>query len=126
MVSYLLTIVFNSALSSGGSSPNKLHDVGINIMPGGYCESHSGYTGQVNYESEFCAGVPDNNNDGQIDGGMDSCQGDSGGPVVCNDNGEPVLYGIVSWGYGCAGQDHPGVYGKVSAFRNWVEAKMAL
>jgi len=113
--------------SSGGSQSNKLRDVGINIMPGAYCESHGGYgTGGVNFESEFCAGIPDHDGDGQIDGGMDSCQGDSGGPVVCDDNGQPVLYGIVSWGIGCAGKNYPGVYGKVSAVRNWVEGKMAL
>ncbi|CAG9822914.1 unnamed protein product [Phaedon cochleariae] len=49
-------------------------------------------------------------------GGKDSCQGDSGGPAVIN--GQVV--GIVSWGYECADPRYPGIYAKVSAFRNWI------
>ena len=60
-------------------------------------------------DAEFCAGVPE--------GGKDSCQGDSGGPLICIINresefgiyAEPVLMGVVSWGYGCADQGFPGV-----------------
>lgn len=44
-------------------------------------------------------------------------QGDSGGPLVCDGR----VYGVVSWGKGCADAQFPGVYTAVSMFRRWID-----
>ena len=65
---------------------------------------------------------------GHMPGGVkDSCQGDSGGPLFIAappsppsmPQASPVLVGIVSWGHGCANVNAPGVYTRISYFRNW-------
>lgn len=49
-------------------------------------------------------------------GGKDACQGDSGGPLAANGK----LYGITSWGYGCADSKYPGVFVRVTSIREWI------
>jgi len=55
--------------------------------------------------------------------GEDSCVGDSGGPLWMMVDSTPLLYGITSWGMGCA-SELPGVYTQVSWFRRWIENQM--
>ena len=50
---------------------------------------------------------------------IDTCQGDSGGPLIVNENGKHTLYGITSFGFGCA-IGKPGVYTKVSRYSRFI------
>ena len=67
--------------------------------------------------TQLCAGI----------GGSDACQGDSGGPLVIRkSSGSAVQAGVVSWGMGCAREESPGVYMRVSAFAPWISAVTGL
>ncbi|KAL0172034.1 hypothetical protein M9458_032345 [Cirrhinus mrigala] len=89
---------------------DKLQCLEIPILSDTDC--NNSYPGMIT-NTMFCAGY--------LEGGKDSCQGDSGGPVVCNGQ----LQGIVSWGYGCAEKNHPGVYAKVCMFSQWIADTMS-
>ena len=70
-------------------------------------------------DSMICAGYPGV-------GGKDACQGDSGGPYVCANGTKSVITGIVSWGYGCAEAEYPGVYARVTATLDWIKSEMVV
>jgi len=100
--------------SEGGNTPSVLMKVSVPVISDEDC--NVAYDGEVE-DSMICAGY--------TEGGKDSCQGDSGGPFVCSDTGSPYLAGVVSWGYGCAREDFPGVYAEVSHYVAWIMTNTA-
>ncbi|XP_013102956.1 trypsin alpha-4-like [Stomoxys calcitrans] len=92
--------------SVGGSIPTQLRYVDVKMVSQASCASSTyGYGSQIK-ASMICAYTV----------GKDACQGDSGGPLVSGG----VLVGVVSWGYGCAYTNYPGVYASVADLRSWV------
>uniref|UniRef100_A0A8B9HT36 trypsin n=1 Tax=Astyanax mexicanus TaxID=7994 RepID=A0A8B9HT36_ASTMX len=91
-----------------GGIPTTLRTVALPIVSESWCNSTDSYNGNIT-ELMICAGY--------TDGGKDACSGDSGGPLVC----EGRVYGIVSWGTGCADAQYPGVYTSVAKFRKWID-----
>lgn len=115
-----LTITgFGKLSESGGKSPVLQRAAVPRIDDAGCAAKYPGGTLPVfiAFQSEdmLCAGRPE--------GGVDSCGGDSGGPLVAptqsdanpSDPAQWRLVGVVSWGYGCARANYPGVYARVAA-----------
>ena len=97
--------------SSGGRASDTLLQVTVPVTSDATCKA-----AYDNYDpaSMICAGFPQ--------GGKDSCQGDSGGPLISTDG---TLVGVVSFGNGCALANQPGVYGRVSSLRAFIDAQVA-
>lgn len=103
--------------SEKGPISPELQEVAVRLIDHKTCQSSLYYSTKV-YATQICAGF--------AEGGKDSCAGDSGGPLVCKaaKNGPWLLYGLVSWGYGCARATKPGVYTRIPSFIDWVEEKI--
>ncbi|XP_017773898.1 PREDICTED: trypsin-2-like [Nicrophorus vespilloides] len=100
------------ALSEGGSSPSLLQAVHLKMIGHDSCQHDYNQSPSRPEISDrmICAGVG---------GGKDACQGDSGGPLISN--GKQV--GVVSWGFGCARPEYPGIYSSVENLRAFIKEK---
>lgn len=97
-----------------------LHQVDLQLMTNQQCIDRLNDSSSSFFDDTFvtsnmiCADVPE--------GGKGSCQGDSGGPLVINTGSGVQQVGIVSFGIGCAAAGYPGVYTRVSEYKNWISA----
>jgi trypsin len=97
------SVVYGWGETEGTGPADTFQKVDVPVLGDAYCEqayASEGYTA----DGEICAGLEE--------GGKDSCQGDSGGPLVLNGR----LFGVVSWGIGCADAGNPGVYAEVATY----------
>uniref|UniRef100_A0A336LLK6 Phenoloxidase-activating factor 2 n=1 Tax=Culicoides sonorensis TaxID=179676 RepID=A0A336LLK6_CULSO len=103
------------AFGDFGKYQNILKEVDVPVISHGQCQAQLrqtrlGYTYNLN-PGMLCAGGEE---------GKDACKGDGGGPLVCEQNNVWYLAGIVSWGIGCGHANVPGVYVRVSSYRQWI------
>ena len=92
-----------------------LQEVDLNIISDEVCDTTAN-KGHLIKDSMFCAGY--------LSGGKDGCQGDSGGPLICEQDGQPMLTGVTSWGFGCGSVNSPGVWTKVESYTEWIRTLM--
>ncbi|NWV71483.1 TM11E protease, partial [Malurus elegans] len=108
------------ALENDGEcySVNQLRQAEVRIISTEICNRRQVYGGAIT-PGMLCAGY--------LEGQVDACQGDSGGPLVhANSRGIWYLVGIVSWGDECGKRNKPGVYTRVTYYRNWIHSKTGI
>ncbi|GAB2555579.1 S1 family peptidase [Kribbella endophytica] len=96
-------VVYGWGDTEGTGPADTFQKVTVPVLGDSYCGQVYASEGYV-ANGEICAGYKA--------GGKDSCQGDSGGPLVLNGR----LFGVVSWGIGCADAGNPGVYAEVATY----------
>ncbi|XP_053442656.1 transmembrane protease serine 11G-like isoform X1 [Nycticebus coucang] len=103
------------ALKANGPFPNILREVEVEILSNSVCNRVNVYGGAVS-SGMICAGF--------LTGKLDACEGDSGGPlVIARDGGIWYLIGIVSWGIDCGKENKPGLYTRVTHYRDWIKSQ---
>ncbi|NWX01559.1 TM11C protease, partial [Caloenas nicobarica] len=106
------------ALTNDGPTPNVLQEATVKLIDSDTCNREEVYDGDITPRM-LCAGY--------LEGGVDACQGDSGGPLATPDSRLMwYLVGIVSWGDDCAKPNKPGVYTRVTYFREWITSKTGI
>uniref|UniRef100_A0A3P9JGZ8 trypsin n=1 Tax=Oryzias latipes TaxID=8090 RepID=A0A3P9JGZ8_ORYLA len=94
-----------------------LREAQVNILADDVCRRED-YYGNMITDNMICAASPN--------WSQDACKGDSGGPLVCAVAERFFLFGVVSWGDGCAEEFRPGVYTKVNNYNKWIAEKTGL
>jgi len=122
-----VTVLGWGRTSQNGDPSAFLRRANVNYISNGNCAEK--YDGALISNVMLCASYPN----------RDACQGDSGGPLVYakreeRDAGNSVegevgrmvlrLVGVVSWGWGCADERHPGVYARVSGVSDWIHREV--
>lgn len=95
---------------AGDAPAPDTYKIKINAIPNDFCARLDGYGDGKVTPNVFCAVHPE----------QKTCRGDSGGPVL---DAEGRVIGIVSYGKNrCIGDGRPGVYTRVAAYADWIDA----
>ena len=110
----MATIAGFGATEWDGDSPDVLQEAQVPIVDDAVAAA--AYEGDFENRTQIGAGFPQ--------GGVDTCQGDSGGPLLVPTNGTFRLVGDTSYGYECAREGYPGIYGRVAdtTLREWIRS----
>ncbi|KAM4811154.1 transmembrane protease serine 11F [Urocitellus parryii] len=100
-----------------GPTQNKLRQARVETIGTDVCNRKDVYDGLVT-PGMLCAGF--------MEGKVDACKGDSGGPLVYDNRDIWYIVGIVSWGQSCALPKKPGVYTRVTKYRDWIASKTGI
>ncbi|XP_067651721.1 hemicentin-1-like isoform X1 [Haliotis asinina] len=110
------TVIGWGSLVYNGVSASVLQEVDLEVYDSEDCRNTFTSTASAVDNNIICAA-------NGIRGGEDACRGDSGSPLICRDNNEWVVYGIVSSGFECARPNQAGLYTEVAAFRTWIDSQ---
>jgi len=102
---------WGATLEGDFSGSDVLLEVEVDVVDHAVC--NTAYNDTVVSDNMICASRE----------GKDACQGDSGGPLIikgANDSSD-IQVGVVSWGYGCAREEYPGVYASVAAGLDFIQ-----
>lgn len=118
----LLNVEISPPSIADGDQPSELHQVDIPSIPNWDCNRMMAFprTRRLKYgvlPSQLCAG--------ELTGGKDTCEGDSGGPLHVASEDPKCSFdvvGITSIGGICGTARKPGLYTRVSYYREWIES----
>ncbi|XP_054654887.1 tissue-type plasminogen activator-like [Dunckerocampus dactyliophorus] len=112
-----ITAGFGKERSGGWEYSQYLKQAHVNLLSQADCKKDILYESLIT-DNMLCAAGPN--------WSTDACEGDSGGPLVCEASGRMFLFGVVSWGIGCAQENKPGVYTALTKYNKWIAEKTDL